>query len=68
MYEFWRSNKLLFLLGVFAITVVVVAIIVGVIVFLVTPSLPVARVPSDMSQNLELADRSQLGEVLLRIF
>ena len=55
-------------MGVFAITVVVVAIIVGVIVFLVTPSLPVARVPSDMSQNLELADRSQLGEVLLRIF
>ena len=55
-------------MGVFAITVVVVAIIVGVIVFLVTPSLPVVRVPSDMSQNLELADRSQLGEVLLRIF
>lgn len=51
--EIWRDNKILFIAGICLVVLVIVGIIVGVVTFMVTPSLPTARVSPGFLQNLQ---------------
>lgn len=67
----WGSHRLCFLLALAGIVLVIVAMIVGVVTFMVTPSLPQARVSQGLVGNLrlsELTDEQKIAGVLLRVF
>ena len=67
--EIWRDNKILFILGMFAVVMVIVGIIIGVVTFMVTPSLPTARVSEGLLKNLRNeGSNREVASLLLRIF